>query len=107
MSKRPIHRSPSLSVGCCPRRPIFRHYVLLPAFDPVRLDALLRVGQRHLSLANSPVQLVLEAVLFVRARARVIRFWPKVLDLIRPPEFEREQVIDFATARPLRTLVFR
>ena len=72
----PGRHSPPVTVCGSPLRPILRNHVLFPAFDPVRCDALLGIGQRYLTSADETVKLVLESVLFGIAWARIVRLGP-------------------------------
>jgi len=55
--------------------PVARHHVFLPAQDPIRRDALLRVGER---VFDETMKLVLELVFFGIVRTRIIRLRSEV-----------------------------
>src|SRR5215469_11803211 len=52
------------------------------------------------------MKFILELIFLGITRARVIGLRPEVLNVIRAPEFERNQMIDLAASRSLNSAVF-
>ena len=67
--------------------------------EPVGGDQRLGLAQRQASRrAHEPVQLVLQAILFVEPRAWISSLRPQVADAVTAAEFERDQMIDLVLA---------
>jgi hypothetical protein len=96
-------RRSGVGLGCSRRRwPGRSRRRRRSGVGPVRGDAPLCIGERHLAIADRDVQRVLDVVLGARTEPTRPRLWPQIFEAGRTAEIERYESVDLVLASILR-----